>query len=292
MKNYVITGMDKNKSFRVFIADTTEMVELARSTHNLTPVATAALGRTITAVSMMGIMQKNDRDEVSVIIKADGPICGITAVAKKNGDVKGYVGNPQIPLELNEDGKLAVGKAVGAGTITVIRDFGLKEPYIGRSDLITGEIAEDLSNYYAVSEQQPSAVALGVLIDSDATVKASGGMIIQVLPNISEDDLGLLEHKISVMTPMSSLIEQGYSPEQILEGLFEDMGMTILEKLPLRYKCDCDRARIEKALISVGEEELKDMIEKDHGAELTCHFCNKKYVFTENNLVDLLKQAK
>ena len=288
IENYVVRAIDKNKSFRVFIAKTTEMVEKARKTHDLTPVAAAALGRTITAGAMMGIMQKNEKDEVSIVIKGDGPIGGITVVAKKNGNTKGYVGNPRIPIELNEAGKLDVGKAVGTGKLTVIRDYGLKEPYIGQSDLITGEIAEDLSNYYASSEQQPSAVALGVLVDKDLSIKASGGMIIQVLPNISEDDLGLLEHKISVMTPMSTLIEQGYTPEQILEGLFEDMGMELLEKVPVDYVCDCKRDRIEKALISVGKSELQDMIEKDHGAELTCHFCNEKYQFSESDLVEMI----
>lgn len=291
IENYVIRGVDKNRSFRVFIAKTTEMVEKARVTHGLTPVATAALGRSITAGAIMGIMQKNDKDEVSMVIKGDGPIGEVTVVAKKNGNVKGYVGNPNIPVELNEQGKLDVGGAVGKGKLTVIRDYGLKEPYIGQSDLVSGEIAEDLSNYYVVSEQQPSAIALGVLVEKDLSVKAAGGMIIQVLPNISEDDLGLLEHKLQVMTPMSTLINDGYSPEEILEGLFEDMGVEILEKQEVNYTCDCNEERIERALISVGKEEIKDMIEKDHGAELTCHFCNTKYAFSEDDLMKLIEKA-
>lgn len=292
IENYVIRGVDKNRSFRVFIAKTTEMVEKARITHNLTPVATAALGRSITAGAIMGIMQKNEKDEVSMIIKGDGPLGEVAVVAKKNGNVKGYVGNPNIPVEINEQGKLDVGGAVGKGKLTVIRDYGLKEPYVGQADLISGEIAEDLSNYYVVSEQQPSAVALGVLVEKDLSVKAAGGMIIQVLPNISEDDLGLLEHKLQVMTPMSALIDEGYSPEEILEGLFEDMGIELLEKQEINYICDCDKERIERALISVGKAEIKDMIEKDHGAELTCHFCNTKYVFSESDLAKLIEKAE
>lgn len=290
MENYVIRATDKNRSFRVFIAKTTQMAEEARNIHHTTPVATAAVGRLVTAASMMGIMEKSEKMELTVSVKGDGEIGSIMAVTKANGDVKAYVTNPDTSILINEQGKLNVGAIVGNGKLTVIKDHGLKEPYIGQSDLVSGEIAEDLAHYYLHSEQQPSAVSLGVLVDSEGMVKAAGGMIVQVLPNISDDDLDLLEYKMSSMVPMSELIDKGFSPEEILEGVFGEMTMDILETREVRLKCDCCRERMERALLTVGEAELRDMIEKDKGAQLTCHFCNTAYDFNEFELEALIQK--
>lgn len=288
MESYVIRAIDKNKSFRVFIAKTTAMVEEARTIHNTTPVATAAMGRLITVASIMGIMEKDDKCEVTLSIKSEGEIGGLMTVSKPNGNVKSYVTNPNTEVLLNEQGKLDVGKIVGPGKLTVIKDYGLKEPYVGQSDLVSGEIAEDFAHYYMSSEQQPSAVSLGVLVDKDARVKASGGMILQVMPNISEEDLDLLEYKMAEMVPMSELIDQGYSPEEILDGIFGELEMEILDKQEVRLKCDCSKDRMSKALSTVGKTELRDMIEKDKGAQLNCHFCNTSYNFSEDELEELI----
>lgn len=291
MKDYIIRAIDDEKSMRIFIATTTDMIEESRKMHNTSATATAAFGRTLTAASMMGIMLKGENDKISIQFKGNGPIENIVAVANSKGQVKGYVGNPSADLPVREDGKLDVGGIVGnSGKLIVIRDLGLRDPYIGQSNLVSGEIAEDIANYYAASEQQPSAVALGTFIDKDLSVKSSGGMIIQVLPNIDEERLSLLEHKIQVMTPISTLINQGYSPEKILNGLFEEFNMEILDKVEVKYQCDCNIERMERALISIGKEEMNKIIEEDEQAQLECHFCNKKYNFDKNDLEKLLDE--
>ena len=291
MKDYIIRAIDKDKSIRVFIATTTDMVNEAKKIHNTSATATAALGRVLTASAIMGVMLKGDKDKLTIQFKGDGPINTIVAISNNKGEIKGYVGNPSADIPPKENGKLDVGNLVGKnGRLIVIRDIGLKDPYIGQSNIVSGEIAEDIAHYYALSEQQPSAVSLGTFIESDLSVKASGGMIIQVLPNISEDDLSLLEHKVQVMTPISELIKSGYSPEEILTGLFEEFNMEVLEKTPVSYKCDCSKERMEKALISIGREDLIDLIEKDEKAELVCQFCNEKHSFNKEELNDLLKE--
>lgn len=293
MSDYVVRAIDKEKSIRIFVASTTNMVEMARRIHNTSPVATAALGRTLTATGMIGFMLKGDRDKVSVQIKGNGPLKTILAVANSKGEVKGYVGNPNVDIPLKENGKLDVGRAVGnSGKMIIIKDLGLKKPYIGQSNLISGEIAEDLTHYFASSEQQPSAVALGVLVDKDLSVRASGGYIIQVLPNISDDLLSKLEKTISSIESISSLIDKGYTPEEILEVAFGDFEMEVKEKLDIALKCDCSEDRIEGALISLGEKELKGIIEEDGEAEVSCHFCNTKYKFNKEQLCKILEKAK
>lgn len=293
MKDYIIRALDKEKSIRVFIALTSNMVESARKIHNTTPVATAALGRTITAAGIMGIMTKGAKYKTSIQIKGNGPLKTILAVADSQGQVKGYVGNPYVELPLKKNGKLDVGNAVGKdGRVIIIKDLGLKEPYIGQSKLVSGEIAEDLSYYFASSEQQPSAVALGVLVDVDLTVRASGGYIVQVLPNISEELLNKLEERLSNVEPVSRLIDKGYTPEDILDKVFGDFGMEIKEKNEISLTCDCSRERLEGALISIGEEELKSIIAEDGKAEVSCHFCNTSYTFNTDELNKLLDEAK
>ncbi|QXM06374.1 Hsp33 family molecular chaperone HslO [Crassaminicella indica] len=292
MKNYVIRAVAANKNLRVFLAVTTDLVEQARKIHDTTPVATAALGRTLTATAMMGLMLKGQRDKLSVQIKGEGPIKQILAVADASGNVKGYVSNPHIELPLREDGKLDVGGAVGRkGKMVVIKDLGLKEPYIGQSDLVSGEIAEDFTAYFAYSEQQPSAVALGVLVDRDYTVKHAGGWIIQVLPDAGEEIIVKLEEKLKDIPAVTKLMETVSDGEEILKMLLEGFDVEILDKTEVRLACDCSVEKLEKALISVGEKALKEMIEEDGQAELTCHFCNKKYHFDKEHLLRLYEQA-
>lgn len=292
LKSYIVRGLAANKNIRLFAAITTDMVEKARKTHNTTPVATAALGRTITAASIMGYMLKGDKDKLTLQIRGTNEIKSIVAVADSEGYVKGYISNPYIELSVNEKGKLDVGGAVGKnGKLIVIRDFGLKKPYIGQSNLITGEIGEDIAAYYMYSEQQPSIVSLGVLLDSDASVKASGGIIIQPLPDVEEEILIKLEEAIKDISPISSMVDQGMTGEEILRSVLKDFDVEIVEKTEVDFLCDCSKEKIEKALISIGEEELKSIIEEDGKAEIECHFCNIKYSFNKEELTNLLNSA-
>ncbi|MTI49531.1 MAG: Hsp33 family molecular chaperone HslO [Firmicutes bacterium] len=293
MKDYVIRALDKDKAIRVFVATTTNMVESARRIHNTTPVATAALGRTLTGAGVMGLMLKGEKHKISIQIKGDGPLKTVLAVANSKGQVKGYVGDPNVDLPLKSNGKLDVGNAVGKnGRMIIIRDLGLREPYIGQSKLISGEIAEDLTYYFASSEQQPSAVALGVLVAKDLSVRASGGYIVQILPNISEEKLKRLEEILNNAEPISKLIDEGNNPEEILEKVFGEFEMEIKEKYDINLTCDCSKERLESALISLGEKELREIIEEDGQAEVSCHFCNTSYNFNIEELNKLLEEAK
>lgn len=285
MKDYLIRGIDKLGRIRVFIATTTGLVEEARRIHNTSPTATAALGRSLTASVLMGTMMKNDEDTLTFKISGNGPGGNILVVAKNNGNIKGEIINPGIDIPSREDGKLDVAGLVGKeGTMTIIVDLGLKEPYVGMSKLVSGEIAEDLAYYYAYSEQQPSVVSLGVLVDKDLSVKAAGGYIIQLLAGSTEEDIVAIEEILKDIKPISSLIDQGLSPEEILNSTFKDFEMQILEKKEIEYKCDCSRKKIRKVIKSLGKKEIEDMINEDHGAEVVCHFCNTKYVFDEEDL--------
>lgn len=293
MQDYVIRAMDDEGNIRVFAAKTTNLVNNARNIHNTTPTASAALGRTLTAVTIMGTMLKNERETVSLQLKGDGPLGTVLAVANSKGEVKGYVSNPSVDLPLKNNGKLDVGGAVGQnGKVTVIRDYGLKEPYIGQSDIVTGEIAEDLANYYVYSEQQPSAVALGVLVDRGTSIKAAGGYIIQVLPEATDEALDKLEANLANIEPVSSLIEKGYTPEDILLNVCNGFKMDIKDKTSVKLTCDCSVERMQKALIAIGREELNKIIEEDGEAELVCHFCNEKYKFNRDELVSLLNESE
>lgn len=289
MKDYLIRGIDKTGSIRIFVASTTNMVEEARLAHNTSPTATAAFGRSLTAATMMGIMMKNEQDRLTLKIAGGGPIGTIMIVANNKGEVKGYVDYPYADVPSREDGKLDVGRLVGSdGTITTIMDLGLKDPYVGQSNLISGEIAEDLAVYYMSSEQQPSAVGLGVLVDTDISVKAAGGYIIQLLPDVSNEDITKIETALSKIEPVSTLIDRGLSPEDIMKQLLEGFEMRVLNKLDIKYKCDCSRELIEGVIISIGKKEIQSMIDEDGQGEVICHFCNKKYHFSKEELENLI----
>ena len=288
--SYILRGTSKNHGIRIFAADTTSMVEEARRLHNTSPVASAALGRALTASSIMGIMMKGDNDKLTLSINGKGPLGTIVCVADSKGTVKGYVSNPLVDIPSRADGKLDVGSAVGInGLVTIIKDMGMKEPYTGQYPLVNGEIAEDLTAYYAYSEQQPSAIALGVLVDVDYSIKAAGGFIVQLMPEAEEKDIDILEKNLSQITSVSHLIDEGKTPEDVINLVLKDLEPMIYEKIPVSYKCDCSRERIEKALISIGKKDLDEIIKEDKLAEISCHFCNTVYHFNEAELIDLRK---
>lgn len=289
MKDYIIRGIDKKGNIRLFVATSTHMVEEARKTHGTSPTATAALGRVLTAAVLLGITMKGERDALTFKIKGDGPIGSIIAVSNNGGQVKGYVDNPYADLPSRPDGKLDVGGLVGKnGQLAIIKDLGLKEPYIGYSNLVSGEIAEDLVHYFHLSEQQPSAINLGVLVDKDISVRAAGGYILQLLPGVEDKDIDRIEGILKKAKPISTLIHQGLSPEQVMETLFGEFEMEILERKEIEYKCNCNRKRIEGVLLSLGKEEINKIIEEDEKAEIICHFCNKKYHFSKEDLQKLM----
>lgn len=292
MIDYMIRAIDETGSIRVFSASTTNAVERAREIHNTTPVSTAALGRVVTASLLMGNTLKNEKDKVSIQVTGEGQIKNILAIANCRGEVKGYISNPHADLPLKSKGKLDVGGAIGKGVMTVIKDLGMREPYVGQTELVTGEIAEDLAHYFAHSDQQPSAVGLGVLVDRDYSVKAAGGYIIQVLPNAQEEVIAKLEETIAKAEPISTLIEKGYTPEDVLDYVCQGLDMKILEKKDLKFVCDCCQDRIERALISIGEKDLTEIIEEDGKAEICCEFCDVKYNFNKEELIELLDKAK
>ena len=288
--SYILRGTSKNHGIRIFAANTTSMVEEARRLHNTSPVASAALGRALTASSIMGIMMKGDNDKLTLSINGKGPLGTIVCVADSKGTVKGYVSNPLVDIPSRADGKLDVGSAVGInGLVTIIKDMGMKEPYTGQYPLVNGEIAEDLTAYYAYSEQQPSAIALGVLVDVDYSIKAAGGFIVQLMPEAEEKDIDILEKNLSQITSVSHLIDDGKTPEDLINLVLKDLEPMIYEKIPVSYKCDCSRERIEKALISIGKKDLDEIIKEDKLAEISCHFCNTVYHFNEAELIDLRK---
>lgn len=292
MKDCIVRALTKDKTIRAFAAVTTDMVNKAREIHNTSPVATAALGRTLTAAAMMGTMLKGEKDTLTIQIKGDGPLGGIVAVADSKANVKGYVHQPHIDLPLKSNGKLDVGAAVGRnGYLGIVRDLGLKEPYIGKVPLVTGEIAEDITFYYARSEQIPSAVALGVLVDVDLSVKASGGFIVQLMPGADEKTVDILENTIAQIPPVTSMMSDGISGESMLERVLSKFEWDTIDIVKTQYNCGCSRERIEKALISLGRKELQDIIEEQGQAELTCHFCNGIYHFSKQELEDLLDSA-
>ncbi|WP_349673504.1 Hsp33 family molecular chaperone HslO [Lacrimispora sp.] len=292
MADYIVRATAGNHQIRAFAATTRDLVEHARQAHNTSPVATAALGRLLTAGGMMGIMMKGEEDLLTIKIQGSGPIEGLTVTADSKGNVKGYAYNPGVMLPPNEFGKLDVGGAVGEGVLSVIQDIGLKEPYVGQTILVGGEIAEDLTYYYANSEQTPSSVALGVLMNKDNTVKQAGGFMIQLLPGASEEMIELLEKRLGEIHSVTSLLEEGKTPEMILTYILGGLGLEIMEQTPVQFTCNCDKHRVEKALISIGRKELEEMIEDGKSIEVNCHFCNKHYEFTVEDLSDLYEKAK
>ncbi len=290
MADYIVRATAGDHQIRAFAATTRELVEQARQAHNTSPVATAALGRLLTAGSMMGIMMKGEDDLLTLKIQGSGPIEGLTVTADSKANVKGYVYNPGVMLP-PKAGKLDVGGAVGEGVLSVIKDIGMKEPYVGQTILVGGEIAEDLTYYYAASEQTPSSVALGVLMNKDNTVKQAGGFMIQLLPGASETVIDSLEKKLGEIVPITELLDQGHTPETILEHILGEFGLEIMEQVPTRFYCNCDKARVEKALISIGKKELQEMIDEGNTIEVNCHFCNKNYDFTVEDLKRLHEKS-
>ena len=292
MNDYIIRATVANDQIRAFAAVTTEMVETAREHHNTSPVATAALGRLLTAGAMMGSMMKGEKDVLTLQIKAGGPLQGITVTADSQGNVKGYVGNPDVCIPANSKGKLDVAGAVGPGFLTVIKDMGLKEPYSGQVMLQTCEIAEDLTYYFATSEQVPSAVGLGVLMNKNNTVRQAGGFIVQLMPFAEEDVISKLEQNVQKINSVTNLLEEGHTPESLLEKVLEGFDVQINEKMDTRFHCNCSKERVEKALISIGRKELNEMIQEGKPIEMNCHFCNTNYNFTVEELKEILRRCK
>lgn len=292
MNDYIIRATAANDQIRAFAAVTTEMVETAREHHNTSPVATAALGRLLTAGAMMGSMMKGEKDVLTLQIKAGGPIQGITVTADSQGNVKGYVGNPDVCIPANSKGKLDVAGAVGPGFLTVIKDMGLKEPYSGQVMLQTCEIAEDLTYYFATSEQVPSAVGLGVLMNKNNTVRQAGGFIVQLMPFAEEEVISRLEQNVQKINSVTNLLEEGHTPESLLEKVLEGFDVQINEKMDTRFHCNCSKERVEKALISIGRKELNEMIQEGKPIEMNCHFCNTNYNFTVEELKEILRRCK
>lgn len=290
-KDYMIRATAADGQIRAFGATTRELVEYARNAHNTSPVATAALGRLLTAGAMMGSMMKGKDDILTLRIEGDGPIEGLTVTADSLGRVKGYAFNPSVMLPPNAQGKLDVGGALGIGVLNVIKDIGLKEPYVGQTILISGEIAEDLTYYYATSEQTPSSVALGVLMNKDNTVRQAGGFIIQLLPGASDEIIDSLEKKLAAIEPVTSMLDKDMTPEMILEEILGEFQLEILDRMPTEFYCNCDKERVEKALISIGRKELQEMIDEGKTIEVNCHFCNKDYTFTVEELKELYEKA-
>lgn len=289
--NILLRSIDTSGTFRVFLGDMTKMAEDIRKINDSTPTATAVLGRTVTAASLMGMMQKNFDDRITISLDGKGPGGKVTAVADGSGNVKAYMANPTVDLPLNDKGKLDVGGAVGKdGYITVIKDFGFGDPYVGQVKLVSGEVAEDLASYFAVSEQTATAVALGVLVDVDCTVKRAGGLLIQVLPYPDEAVLSKLEENIKKLTSITSLLEESKDIYEAHEKIFEGIDMEIHEEDHPELKCDCSRERMEKALISIGRKDLQEIVEEDGEAELVCHFCRTHYRFTKEELEKLLAE--
>ncbi len=292
MTDHIIRGTAAGGQIRAFAASTRDLVEQARQNHNTSPVATAALGRLLTAGAMMGSMMKNEDDLLTLKIQGDGPIGGLTVTADNKGAVKGYVNNPMVVLPCNDKGKLDVGGALGVGVLSVVQDIGLKEPYVGQTILVTGEIAEDLTYYYATSEQTPSSVALGVLMNRDNTVRQAGGFIIQLMPGAEESVIASLEARLGEISSVTSLLDEGLTPEDILNRILGDMEPEITDRIPAAFVCNCDRHRVEKALISIGKKELKAMIDDGKPVEINCHFCNTDYKFSVEELKTLYEKAR
>lgn len=288
MKDYVLRSTAGDGQVRAFVATTRNMVEKARDLHKTSKVATAALGRTLTATSMMGLMMKNDEDKITVIIKGGGPIGSILATANSKGIVKGYVDNPNVVVEDYENGKLNVAAAVGSeGTVRVTKDLGLREPYNGSYPMVSGEIAQDLTYYFALSEQTPSVVALGVLTKEEE-VEYAGGFIVQLMPDATEETISRLESNVANLDSITNMLKEGKTPEDILNIVLDGLNPQILDKCDVGFECECSKERVEGVLISIGQHQLAEMIEEDKKAEIGCQFCNTKYMFDEDELKAIL----
>ena len=291
MNDYIVRATAGNAQIRAFAAVTTNLVEEAREHHGTSPVATAALGRLLTGGVMMGSMMKDDTDMLTIQIQCSGQIEGLTVTADSKGNVKGYAFNPDVMLPA-KNGKLDVGGALGQGVMTIIKDMGLKEPYSGQTILQTGEIAEDLTYYFATSEQVPSSVGLGVLMNKDNTVRQAGGFIVQVMPFAEEETIAKLEENVQKIQSVTTLLEQGHTPESLLEQVLDGFDIEINDTIPTEFYCNCSKSRVERALISIGRKELNELIQEGKEVELNCHFCNKNYIFSVEELKEILRKCK
>ena len=291
MADYIVRATAAGNQIRAFAATTKDTVEAARQAHNTSPVATAALGRLLTAGTMMGSMMKNESDLLTLQIQCDGPIGGLTVTADNQGRVKGYVNNPEVLIHANAKGKLDVAEALGLGILNVIKDMGLKEPYVGQTILHTSEIAEDLTYYFATSEQIPSSVGMGVLMNKDNTVRQAGGFIVQVMPFVEDAVVDRLEENIKKIDSVTAMLDRGYTPEQILKEVLQGMDVEFTDQMPAEFYCNCSKERVERALISIGRKELQSLISEGKEVEMNCHFCNRNYTFSIEELKELLKKA-
>lgn len=292
MSDYIIRATAADAGIRAFAATTKELVEKARQIHDTSPVITAALGRLLTGGVMMGAMLKGEDDLLTLQVSGDGPVRGMTVTAGSNGTVKGYAVEPQVMLPKNAAGKLDVGGAVGRGTLRVIKDMGLKEPYVGQTALQTGEIADDLTYYFAASEQVPSSVGLGVLMEKNNTVKQAGGFIIQLMPFVGEEVIGALEKNLAAFSTVTTVLDEGKTPEEMLQQLLAGLDPVITEKMPCQYECSCSRERMERAIISIGKKDIEEMINDGEAIEVNCQFCGNSYHFSVEELKEMLKAAR
>ena len=292
MKDYLVRATAADAQIRAFAATTRQMVETARQKHDTSPVVTAALGRLLTAGSMMGSMLKGEEDLLTLQVTGDGPMGGMTVTADSKGHVKGYANEPQVILPANSQGKLDVGGAVGSGILRVIQDSGLKDPYVGQTVLQTGEIAEDLTYYFATSEQVPSSVGLGVLMERDNTVRQAGGFIVQLMPFAEEETISRLEQNLGKIRSVTSMLDEGLTPEKLLGLVLEGMDIQFRDTCEVEFSCSCSKERVEKALISIGREEIDKMIADGEPIEVKCHFCNKGYQFSVQELEEIVEKCR
>lgn len=292
MADYMVRATAANAQIRAFAITSRDTVEYARSAHDLSPVVTAALGRLMTGGVMMGSMLKGEDDLLTLKINGAGPVHGLTVTADSKGNVKGYADHPQAMMPPNSVGKLDVGGVIGLGVLTVIKDMGMKEPYSSTIELKTGEIADDLTYYFAASEQVPSSVGLGVLMEKNNTVKQAGGFIIQLMPFTEDEVIDRLEQKLSGLKPVTTMLEEGNSPEEILKLILGDMGLEITDTMPVQFHCNCSKPLVEKVLISLGKKELQSLIDEGKDVELNCHFCNSNYTFSVEEVKKILARTK
>jgi len=291
-KDYIVRASLANDSVRAFAISSTHLVAEARERHKTLPVVTAALGRLLSAGAIMGSMMKGDKDIVTITLKGDGPAGYITVTADSHGHVKGFPGNPNVDIPRKYAGKLDVGTAVGNGLLTVSYDLGLKEPYSGQVELQTGEVAEDLAYYFTVSEQLPSAVGLGVMVDTDSSVKHAGGFIVQLLPEAPEEVIELLEKKLANIEPVTTMMEKGMKPEDMLSYIFEGIDIEFTEKRDVEFYCDCSKEKVSRALAAMGDGELQGIIDDDEEIEVKCFFCNTAYKFSVEDIINILSSRK
>lgn len=292
MADYMVRAVAADAQIRAFAVSAKDLTEQARAAHNTSPVVTAALGRLMTGALMMGAMLKGEKDILTLQIRGDGPVRGLTVTADGAGHVKGFADVPQAMMPPNSVGKLDVGGVIGKGVLHVMKDMGLKEPYASTVDLQTGEIGDDLTYYFAASEQTPSVVALGVLMNRDNTVRQAGGFILQLMPFASEELIDRLEQKLLRLQTVTTMLEEGNTPEKILEIVLGEFGLEMTDRMPVAFACDCSRERVEKVLLSLGEKELRELIDEGKEVELHCHFCNKGYAFSVEELETLMEEGQ